>query len=263
MKQLAVALSLVGILMAFSWAQPDSGQMEQTPGAPKSMDQKQLQREIMLLRLINEMGLSQDQLTTLKEIVSSLEAGQQAVLQAQQELRDFLASYSGTPEGFAEAVKPYDEKVAQASKNFQEKLQASVERVKSVLTLKQGEILHKFLLQHRRHALQKFAMPMPKWPEDMEFHRRGYAPPKDAWEKLKQLKEQIGRWLDRWGIDLDAKRLERQHAMPRGEEMPMHGGISSLEGDFIERFLMHHLDLLDLLEKIITEKLQKMGTTHI
>lgn len=287
MRRLALALGLLGLVLAFSITQPGSSQLG--PAAQQTLDREQLQLEILILRLMNEMGLSRDQVATLKDIVSELRASQQAILQAQQELRDFLMGYQGGREGFAEAVKPFDDKLAQAQKAFQEKLHSSVDKVKDLITLKQAEILQKFLLDHFKAAAREAIyehkgdfpckIVIPEVQGELEFRLDLPQAPEELFDKLERLRGRIRGWLDHLGVEsypelserLSCKR-EKMHMPPWiiwkwRCERPQRLQVLCEEfappalkpkPDLLERFLLRHLELL---EKVLGERLQRMGTS--
>jgi hypothetical protein len=307
MKKLSVilgALAALGLALAASIPQLVNSQIQTQPQvqtqtiqtAPPSVNRTQLQMEIALLRVMNEMGLNRDQLTSLKEIVSQLQISRQAVLQAQQELRDFLVRYQGGREDFAQAVKPYDEKIAQAQATFRGHLQTTVEKAKDLLTLRQAEILHEFVQRHMsrhlRYAPMDRAQPLqlrmppadPQTPLELRIEVRTQAQ-KNIFDRLK---ERMGKWLDRNEVDLDAEIFERLKLHEEHETLMDHPtGMDHrppsvifrcerrldslpyslmcirprpyvLERSFMERFLMEHLDVLG---KVLDERLQQMGTS--
>lgn len=293
MKKLTWILGSLGVLalvLAFSIPQLVTSQTEAPPTTAKpSVDRLQLQMEIGLLRLINEMGLSRDQIASLKEIVSELRTSQEAVLQAQQELRDFLVRYQASREEFAQAVKPFDEKVAQAREALEQKLDTAIEKAKNLLTLKQAEILRKFIrdriAQHFRQRvwqpeqLCRYERMAPQEPDKMEL-RIDIHKPFDG-EFFERFRDRIEEWLDRWGIDLDSEGFERmQNELDRTDRMspmmswrygqtehPMPRIICeqpssdfTMRHERLARFLMNHLDVL---EKVLNERLQQTSSTHI
>ncbi|OGF54623.1 MAG: hypothetical protein A2Z21_02960 [Candidatus Fraserbacteria bacterium RBG_16_55_9] len=294
MKKLGVILGALGVLalvLAFSIPQIVNSQMAQSPTAQPAVDRMQLQMEIGLHRLINEMGLSRDQVASFKEMVSDLRTSEQAILQAQQELRDFLASYNGNRDDFAEAVKPFDDKVAQAREVFQEKLRTSIEKAKDLLTLKQAEILREFIAQHLGRQQTQTARPFqgmmaPAEPDHKLELRINLKTPSKT-EFLDRFKDHVEEWLDHFGINLDRENSQQMGNMLQGHgqmqneqsmmsQMPpamscerpagsmlhmMICGRSGLtEHPFVGSFLIAHLDLL---EKVLSEKLEQMGSTHI
>lgn len=282
MKKLALILGTLGVLalvLAFSIPQlvTSQSQTEQAPTAQPSVDRMQLRMEIGLLRLINEMGLSRDQLASIKEMISDLRTSEQAILQAQQELRDFLASYNGTREGFAEAVKPFDEKIAQARKAFHEKLRTSIEKAKDRITMRQAEILREFITRHlgTEHLQPSQRMMTPAEPDHKLELRIDLQTPSKT-ELLERFKDHIEEWLDHFGINLDQQSIKQKRPEDRWEmapstrwgcelrERPMFFRRCETQGSmFLEgrgRYLLEHLDLL---EKVLTEKLQQMSSTHI
>lgn len=279
-KKLAVMLGLVGLLLIYSIPQLGSGQIdEELPPTEGPLDREQLRVEIELLRLINAMGLSRDQLSELKAMVSELRAAQEGIIKAQLELKDFLLGYQGDPKDFAEAVKPYDEKVAQARKAFEGELQSSVERLKDVLTLRQGEVLREFLEKRTSKGLMR---KLDK--EDSHHTEAELGICIEAWKdrellerfrgKMEEFEAKLKEWLKRWGIELfrskGSLRLYRHPGMMHPEK-PMEmfrcpeiflkfklltPPPQLLEEAPLKRFLAEHLDVL---EGVLDEKLQRTG----
>jgi hypothetical protein len=283
MKKLAVVLGLLGIVLLFSGPQLGSGQLEgAAPQQQKPIDRELLQKEIEILRLFGEMGLSRDQLMQLKEIVSELRAAQEAITQAQLELREFLVGFQGSREELIEDVKPFDEEVAQAREAFRERLQASVEQIKDLLTLRQGEILRQFLC---KHALKERLPKRPWWedpphririPEDIgefEIHIEVRKRPHKR-VLFESFEERIREWLKRHGLALIPETFKLQpwedrRALKRGEFEDFPGprlllrklrGMWLIDRQLLERFLVRNIELL---ERLLTEKLERLGTTAI
>jgi len=280
-KKLAVVLGLLGLLLIYSIPQLGSGQTDEgLPLIKGPLDREQLQMEIELLRLINAMGLSRDQLAELKTMVSELRAAQDGITQAQLELKDFLLGYQGDPEGFAEAVKPYDEKVTQAKEAFERQLQGSVERVKDVLTLRQGEVLREFL---KKRVSKGFTRKLDK--EDSSRTEAELGICIEAWKdrelferfrgEMEEFEAKLKEWLERWGIEFFRSKgplqLYRRPGMVHPEK-PMEmfrcpeiflkfkwlaPPPQVIEEAPLKRFLLEHLDVL---EGVLDEKLQRMGT---
>jgi predicted metal-dependent hydrolase len=312
----AIALGVLGLGLVFAASQAGIGQMDaqlqtppQTPmamqppmpgaqaGQPQGpskerIQPERLQEEIALLKLINEMGLSSEQLKTLQQMISELLANRQAVVQAQMDLRDFLLEYQGLPDGLAEALKPYEEKVEGARQAFREALQSSVNQLKDLLTLRQGEVLREFLRKHfsaRMKGLKPEPGKAPWWhfPGELEI-RIETGPPaarerehlrlrsQELEEQLKALQEKLERWLSRWGLEFDFDegslppflKHERQDKMQdKMKEKPRiflrirpypraYGwGFGPLERRFLEQFL---IEKLELLEALLRERLQRL-----
>jgi hypothetical protein len=315
----ALALLLSGLIFAAS--QAGIGQMAvqtapqtppQIPAVQTLQDQPQtqalevnpeeLRAEIALLRLLSEMELSRDQLETLHGMVTDLQARRGEILQAQLELRDFLMQYQGSRDDLAEQLEPYEEKIAQARKGFRETLASSVDRLKDLLTLKQGEILREFLM--KRFTRMPSAAPGEirrddDWPEikrfwkhhkpdrdedegEIEIHIRAKGlrdgrsfESDDECDSIEKSMEEFGgrieEWLKRWGIDLDIEGLKELKRTPeRRQDLwrnPWKARICLrapsmwlIDRGLLERFL---LERLDLLERVLSEKLERMSATQI
>lgn len=279
MRKAVVALGLLSLLFVLSVPQLVVSQMPE-PAAPPAtgrsdIDPGQLRLEIALLRLINEMGLSRDQLAMLKEVVSDLRASRDGVLAAQRELRAFLVRFQGEPGEFQDAVKPFDEKVAQARSAFRETLRGSVERVKGLLTIKQGEIVREFLrarvegfFEERHDAPSRISV--PKGMGEFELHietdgKRAQDFMERFEEKTGALKARLRDFFDRFGVTFDEEDFEhRMDPMPgpmlRLRERPR---LPIVEIGFLsecmERFVLRHLDVL---ERVLDEKLQAISATR-
>jgi hypothetical protein len=317
----ALALLLSGLIFAAS--QAGIGQMAvqtapqtpaQTPavqtlqGRPQTqapeVNPEELRAEIALLRLLGEMELSRDQLEALHGMVTDIQARRGEILQAQLELRDFLAGYQGSREDLAAQIEPYEEKIAQARKGFRETLASSVDRLKDLLTLKQGEILREFLMKRfarmpsvapgevrrddDRPEIKRFwkhhkpDQDEAKGEGEIEIHIRGKGLRDgrsfesdyecDSIEKsMEEFGGRIEEWLKRWGIELDIEGLkELKRAPERRQELwrnPWKARICLrapsmwlIDRGLLERFL---LERLDLLERVLSEKLERMSATQI
>ncbi len=299
-------------------AQPPSPvpmQAQPQPRVPQKEDRERLRREIAVLRLLAEMGLTREQLVQIQALVGDLKAKREAIGKAQLELRDFLLSYAGPDNGqtLGEALRPYEEKIEAARKDFRDALQASVDRLKEILTLKQGEILQEFLLEHfavpkaqeedegEVHlwispCLQPHPFPLPK-KGDVEIPMGGRPclglgpePDRAFWEALEErmerfgeqmgaLQERIREWLGPWDWDvrieadfevLEEKLRELREREPRWRIRIEGRGPwpSALTREWagwatnalLQRFLVENLDLLD---GILTEKLERLGATQL
>lgn len=221
----ALGLGLIAVSQVGVSLQPQSPPLR--PEAQGPSEQAQLEEasedrlrvEIELLKLINELGLTREQLQTLQRIVSDLRAKRQAIVQAQLEMRDFLLAYAGPPEGLAEALEPYEGRVEEARRAFRDALRRSIEQLKDLLTLRQGEVLRDFL----RERFGRFSLEL----ELEDRPRRGGMPrrpiwidpdPEGAWrelepeferawrearEHLRAFREKLQAWLERLDRDLE------------------------------------------------------------
>lgn len=319
----ALALLLSGLVFAASQAGIGQMAIQTTPQTPAQtpavqtlqgrpqmpapeVNPEELRAEIALLRLLGEMELSRDQLEALHGMVTDIQARRGEILQAQLELRDFLAGYQGSREDLTTQIEPYEEKIAQARKGFRETLASSVDRLKDLLTLKQGEILREFLM--KRFARMPSAAPgeLPGGPrpelkrgqgesdgDEDESESEGMSrvevfirakkglpdgrsfEPHEACASLDESMEELGgrleEWLKRWGIELDIEGLkELKRAPERHREFwrnPWRDRIclrapsmGLIDRSLLERFLLEHLDLL---ERVLSEKLERMSATQI
>lgn len=290
-------------------AQPQSPmQMQAQPQAPREADRERLRQEIAVLKLLAEMDLTQEQLTQIQALVRDLKAKREAIWQAQLELRDFLLGYQGQGNGPAleEALRPYEEEIEAARKDFRDALQAAVDRLKEILTLKQGEILREFLMEHFKvpkapaeadeeipawlHVRPPFPFPLPKEGRiEIRIWRSGPMPDPFVLgledlqrfeEQMRELSRRLQEWFKPWDWDvrfevdwetlkekLEALR-EREPSwririegkgpwprIPKPREWAW-GATNAL----LQRFLVEDLDLLD---RILTEKLERLGTTQL
>ena len=310
---LTAALALLGFGLLFAASQAGIGEAQtppqtpsQTPAFPmqqgeqqaENVDPEQLAKEIALLRLLGEMELSRDQLEALHGMVAELQTRRQEILQTQLELRDFLMQYQGSREDLTEQLQPYEEKVAQARRGFRESLASSVDRLKDLLTLKQGEVLRTFLMKHI--ARMKSAAPGARWreedwpgirrfwkshkPDEIEIHiqAKGLRDGRslefdDTLDSLEDSMEEFGRrieeWLNRWGVELDIEGLKELKRAPEHRQDLWRNpwkdrirarvpamGLWMIDRSLLERFLLEHLDLL---ERVLNERLERMSATQI
>ncbi len=309
-KRLAVAIGLgvLGLGLIFAASQAGIGQMNvqsQTPpqmpmaAQPQKQSQERieperLQEEIALLKLMSEMELSREQLTALQQMVSELRAKRQAIVQAQLDLRDFLLEYQGPADELPEALRPYEKKVEEARRAFREALQSSVDQLKDLLTLRQGEVLREFLRKHfspRMKGLKLKPEPgqAPEWrcPDRMRIRieaeppmpcrqarEREHLRSQELREQLQKLQEKLEQWLSRWGLEFDFdfdedsllpflkhERQDKMKEVPRiflkiRPHLRAYGwGFGPLERGFLERLLIEKLELLD---KLLRERLQRL-----
>lgn len=236
MKRTALIVGLSALVLALVLAVPGVSQMG-TPLAPaQSPAQNQqagnpamgpmaamsnpgeLQMEIHLLRALDMAGLSKEQLSKLQAIVAHLQGARDALYQAQRQLRDFLASFQGTPADFEKAVAPFDQKIQAAQKALQDVMMSGVAQVKNMLTISQGEAL----LQALR----------PMHPQAMGLDDQGSMPMDSMMQQMQQ------------------KMQEMMQGMP---DMRMMMGMKGKAA--MGQMLLQHLDLID---RVLTEKLAKM-----
>ena len=146
MKKAVVVFGLWLLLLAFSLRPAGSGQIGHQP-MPQAKNPEELQKEITVLKALNRIELSKEQLEELLAIVSELKAAHMEMRQTQMELREFLLDWQGSREDFEKALAPMEEKTQAAHRAFQEKLRSSVEQMKDLLSFRQGEMLIDALAQ--------------------------------------------------------------------------------------------------------------------
>lgn len=230
MKKVALVLGLVLLLFAFSYPWAGSGQM--------GREVKELQKEIRILTLINLAGLSKPQMVTLRDIVSRLRAGQEEIMRQELELREFLLSWEGSPEQFKEAFAPFQQRLREAHQAFAEKLKKSVEQIKEMLTIKQGEIIRDFLLQEM----------MPHHPLMEKLKERLGPEAMERMEEMMKMMEEMG-IMERMEMMQTMRIMERVKERMEKLRMEREAGLAKLKEFFLEN--------LELIERVLTEKIQR------
>lgn len=91
---IALVLAASGTPLVLSQMQTPSGEPES--GASLNVNSDRLRLEIAMLRAINDMDLSADQLETLHGTVADLQSSRDQVIEAQRSLRDFLVQFEGS-----------------------------------------------------------------------------------------------------------------------------------------------------------------------
>jgi hypothetical protein len=254
--------------------------------------------EINMLKLVNEMGLTADQMKTLKDQITQIRASHDAIQQAQLELRDFLAGFNGTQDEYSAAIKLHDDKVTQAGDTFQKQLESSLTVVKNTLTLRQGEILHQhfqmmgsLMMQGQMMApmmgmrmmhpmgmseepqiMGDFNMHMYNTPQSNEDMMNNFSDKMDMLgQKLGQLGEklggQIGQWLDNSNGDPQVYVYKNKMGKGWTAQVPKPQGNFKVLGHprigmQLDSSGLSMTDLLlqhlDILEKVLDERRQKM-----
>lgn len=245
MKKIAVVLSLGLLLFVLSYGGWGIGQVEEPKKEFPLKGEKlvtvsiqeeiaQLTKETELLMLINLMELTKDQMTQLKDITSALLGIQKEIRTAQEELKDFLLGFQGSREEFQKAVAPFGEKLKGAREAFQAKTEDSLSQIKSILTIKQGEVLIGFLTQSEQVLVgEEEIVDVDKViPEKLGFEFWS-CPPKEA-EKL--------------GLEKAPKEEVLQKAEPVAPMV-----TAQLK---VRKFLLTNLELL---VNLLQEKLKRLG----
>lgn len=274
MKRLSVVFGVIALSFGLLLGQTGSGQMGEPMGPTvQTQDPVRLQMEIHLLQAINQAGLTRDQLEQLQAIVSELKTAQDSVLKRQQKLRDFLLDWQGNPEEFDAALQSFQRETQQAQRDIQQQRQAAVERLKSVLTFRQGEVLLNVLGRRPDETPQMGVrgrgMMAPSGPpqmghmmDQMEQHMRAMT------EKMRQhmALSQQGMGMMGQGM-MGQMQQHHQQMMERMQSMMARiGRIRGMMGNMgpgpmmeqhpnlPEVFLQH----LDLWEDILSEKLARL-----
>lgn len=267
-KRLSVVLGVVALSAALLLGQTGSGQMGQPMGPmAQTQNPEQLQMEIHLLKAINQAGFTQTQLEQLQAIISDLQAARQTSVQHQQELKDFLLDWQGNPEEFDEALRSFQEQAQQAQQNAQQQRQAAVERLKNVLTYRQGEVLLDVLGPRPDRGPQMgmygmgMAMMAPAQPPQMgqmmdqmqqhmrammEQMRQHMGPSRQGMGMMGQMQPHHQQMMERMKSMMS--QMGRMRGM-MGQRDP--GPMVGQRPDFGALFLQH----LDVWDKVITEKL--------
>jgi hypothetical protein len=268
MKRTALIIGFGVLLLGLALAQPGVGQMggpapvqsppqNQQAGNPamgsmamaQAKSPQQLQMEIHLLRAIDMAGLGKAQLTQLKAIVGNLKGARDALSQANQQLRDFLLSFQGTPADFAKAVVPYDQKVQASQKALHDAIGSAVQQVKGMLTISQGEALCEALMPMRHRMMgwdDAESMPMMQIDPMMQQMQEKMQAMMQAMQSMAGMKGMMG-MMGNPAMGPMQQMMERMRRMMEErfapERMPW------------GQMLLEHLDLID---QVLTEKLANM-----
>ena len=264
---IALALTASGTPLVLSQMQTPSDEPSTTPSA--DVDTEQLRMEITLLRAINDMDLSQEQLQTLHTIVADLRSSRDQMVNAQRSLREFLVQFKGSREEYRQAVRSHDQGLEEARAAFRESWQDALERVTGTLTIRQGQILRRHLGEPERvgalsgrRAIRggpgqdrpERRMPIGRQNEDCLTDRLG--------ESMEQLRDRMGEMMDRFGIDgrmlPELKEEWEAHVVcpPQQGERPQLGVRLNVNVERIRDLMIDHLDTL---EKVLREKLSAMS----
>lgn len=139
MKRVYVSMGLIALVALFSL--PGSGQMGQGAAVADEAGMLGNQAQIQLLAAINRAGLSLEQMEAIQSALQTLPAARDAVVSAQQALKEFLIRWNGAPAQFDAAYAQAQVQVTQAVQALKDQGQAALDAVKNTLTVSQGEIL--------------------------------------------------------------------------------------------------------------------------
>jgi hypothetical protein len=209
----------------------------------------EMEMEIHLLRALDMAGLSKDQLSKLQAIVASVKGARDALYQTQQQLRDFLASFQGTPADFEKAVAPFDQKVQEAQKALQDALTSGVSQVKNMLTISQGEALMQALrrMPHQATALNQESMQMDSMMQQMQQKMQ------EMMQAMQESMQSMPGMRIMMGMKGKPARGQMQQMMERMQGMMTRPLATERMG--WGQMLLAHLDLID---RVLTEKLAGM-----
>ncbi len=146
MRKTSAMLSVGALLVALLVGQVGSGQMPmpmgpQGPAMQPEMTPQRLEQEIELLIVLNRMGLSPEQLRQMQQILGGLQAVRPMHRQHREELRQFLLSWQGPPEQFEQALQNFKQERQQRLESLKAQNRELLNRLKDVLTYRQGELL--------------------------------------------------------------------------------------------------------------------------
>lgn len=143
MKRIGLVVGVLVLSVGLVLGQTGVGQMGQRgSGNPAaSNDAMSIQMETRLLRAISVAGLSVEQLQQLQTVFASVQSADEALLQRQQELRDFLYGWQGSPDELDSALEPHEQALDQARQAYQDARQSAVAELQTIFTIAQGEAL--------------------------------------------------------------------------------------------------------------------------
>lgn len=281
MRKTGVLFGVAALLFALLLGQTSSGQMPMGPTAQPQLplNPQALQHEIHLLMAINRMGLTPQQLQQLQQILAELKAPQRVQMQRQRELKEFLLSWQGTPEEFEEALKAFQEQTQQPQEQLQQQRRQAIERLKDVLTYRQGELLrqalHKLsagagqmdvkmgmMAQMRERMGQMGPMCGQGLPrQDMmgQMHQQPLRQTQPMMQMMPQMggHGQMGRMGQRapMGPALQPMQPMTQHMRPMMQMMAQMGGMGMGQAPTFDELVLKHVELL---ERVISAKLQAL-----
>lgn len=282
MRKFAVILGLVllgfGLLVALPQLGTSQFAIFQTT---EVTDPHELKMEIAVLKVVNELELSREQIESLLVHIDQIRTGRDAVFQAELEMRDFLVGFNGTREEYREAIKPFEESVDQAEQLYYEQLEASVDELRDILSMRQGDILRgqdRYYEQGRIRALPGNRIVIPSWRDRGNFRmeyddQRAEEALKQFEIKMEGLGERLGEMGERlgdrlgrifgewesddWDFDFDFD-WDGDHNLHMFEHFEMPNVHIEINPD---QFMMHGMlsdflfENLDVLERVLRAKL--------
>ena len=199
---IALVLAASGTPLVLSQMQTPSDEPE--TGASVDVDSERLGLEIAVLRAINDMDLSADQLETLHAVVSDLRSERDQVIDAQRSLRDFLVQFEGNRDEYHDAVQAYEDKLSQARSEFRRALQDAIDTAKGTLTIRQGQILREHLRRSLGSASGRAEIRTrveSARPQIGDRQAQGECLTERLSESMDGLRERLEAMLDRFGLD--------------------------------------------------------------
>ncbi len=147
MKRIGLIVGVLVLSLGLMLGQTGISQMGQRgPADPAaSQDAMSIQMETHLLRAMSEAGLGVDQLQRIQGALADVQSAEGTRLQRQQELRDFLYGWQGSPDELDSALEPYEQALDEARQAYQDARQSAVAEVRSILTIAQGRALSQAL----------------------------------------------------------------------------------------------------------------------
>jgi len=282
MRKGTVAVGLVALALVFSATPFVLSQMQTPSDEPESqasvdVDSDRLRLEIAMLRAINDMDLSAEQLETLHSIVADLRSRRDRIIEAQRSLRDFLVQFEGSRDEYHDAVRSYEDELSQARTEFRQALQDAIDQAKRTFTIQQGQILREHLnrsLGRARSRVEIRAQVDRERPDMRIWQQQGECLTDRLGESMNRLRERVGDMLDRFGLDGQMlenwKREWQEHIVcpPMPEERPWRPDVRIYERPRLdiemnlERFRDLMMGHLDTLEKVLNERLSALRSTQ-
>lgn len=259
-RKTSAMLGLGALLLALLLGQIGSGQMPNPmsmgpQGPSPEMSPQMLDQEIELLVAINRMGLSPEQLKQLQQILDGLQAPQQVHRQHRQELRQFLLSWQGSPEQFEPALQNFRQERKQQLEQLKARNRDLIDRLKDVLTYRQGELLYRALRKLSRTPMGSMGSMGPMGGMNMGMGH-GHA----------QAQAQQG-MRPQPGMGMGMMPMMQQHMQMMHHMMPMMGQSGMMMGmgrmgtgpaasaPALEVLIEQHLELL---QRVFAQKLQAL-----
>ena len=143
MKRIGLVVGVLALSVGLMVGQTGISQMGQMgPGNQAAANgPMSIQMETHLLRAISEAGLSVEQLQQLQTALAGIQSADDVLLQRQQELRDFLYGWQGSPDELDSALEPYEQALDEAREAYQDARQSAVAEMQTIFTMAQGQAL--------------------------------------------------------------------------------------------------------------------------